>query len=99
MVDDSRLVTGGAIASAALGAPIAGRGPSDVYVRAGEMVAVLDDYRPVDRPANLVLRSVPNDVWPFVDGQRLVGPVTAILDLFDAGDRSAADALSIWPAH
>ncbi len=99
MAADRRLVTGGAIAAASLGAPIAGHGASDVYVRGGEMLAVLDDYLPVDRPANLVLRSVPDDVWPFVDGQRLVGPVTAILDLFDAGDRSAADALSIWPAH
>lgn len=96
--DDLRLVLGGAVAATALGAPIAGSGPNDVYVRAGDLAAVLDDYGAIDDAANLVVRSVPDDVWPFSRGQRLVGPVTSLLDLADAGDRTATEALSIWPA-
>ncbi|MGI8984644.1 MAG: hypothetical protein ACR2HM_08965 [Acidimicrobiales bacterium] len=97
MAGDERLVMGGAGAAASYGARVIVVTPLDFYVRAGDQASVIADYHPVVSTSNLTLRPVDDGLWPFGGDARMVGPVVSILDLFDAADRGAEEAATIWP--
>ncbi len=92
---DHRLVLGGADAAIAHRAAVGQPREHVAYVRASEVDQFLTDHFAVrdDAGCNLVLRVVDDGVWPF-DGNRIVGPVVAAIDLVDIGDiRYAAEAI------
>jgi excisionase family DNA binding protein len=94
-IKDHRLVLGGADAAIARQSAVGKPRERVAYVRASDIDEFLIDHfaeRGVDG-ADLSLRVVDDDVWPF-DGDRFVPPLVAAVDLVDIGDvRSASEAI------
>ena len=92
---DDRLVLGGTDAALALGAAIGLPRQRVGYVRASDMQGFVDDHlgRFDEDGANLLLRVVDDELWPFADVRLAPRPV-AVIDLVDLGDiRSAAEIM------
>jgi excisionase family DNA binding protein len=86
LVDDRRVVLGGAIAARVHGLLPAVDDPvPDVYLRREDATEVLDGLRRGAGTHEVVVRIVDDDLWPFAPGERWVGPVVAAVDLWDAG--------------
>ena len=65
-----------------------GAGPLEFYVRGSDVRDLQREFglREVDgADANLVMR-VPNDIWPFRPGDRIVPSVVLAVDLIDRRD-------------
>lgn len=95
IVDDPRVLHGGAHAAIHHGAGIGRPNQRDVYIRARDAEAVRSDYRADPNPddPNVVLRIVDDPID--VDDQ-FMPPIVAVLDLLDAADtRAAAEALRV----
>jgi hypothetical protein len=91
--EDARLVIGGAHAAASYGADLISN-DLESYVRVGDLAGVVDSYGldfEAQRP-NVLLRVVPDGVWPFGDDVRMVGPKVAAIDLLESGDERAQRA-------
>lgn len=92
---DPRVVLSGGPGASAHGAAIAAE-DLDVYVRRSDLAAVVDQHgvRPEIGDANLVVRVVDDDVWPFA-GDRVAPLLVCALDSFERLDRrSAYEALA-----
>ncbi len=98
LLDSPHIVQSGASSAAHHGAPVQPKPPHDLYVRASGLAQFVEDHSlrfGVDGP-NLVMRVVPDDVWPFADDDRYAPAVVAAIDLVDErDDRSAREALAV----
>lgn len=92
---DPRVVLSGGPGAAAHGAAVAAE-DLDVYVRRSGLAVVVARHglRPEIGDANVVVRVVDDEVWPFV-GDRVAPPLVCALDSFERLDRrSAYEALA-----
>lgn len=96
LLSSDQVVASGTAAAAHHGAPVQDRPPHAVYVRQSDLdqVASKHDLRFEDGEPNVVVRVVPDAVWPFADDQRYANPVITLVDLIDdRDDRSAREVL------
>lgn len=98
---DPCFVISGAMAGERLGAAVEGLPPHDLYVRRSDVDPVVAAHRMRDpesgSEANVCLRVVEDEVWPFEEGERVVWPIVAAVDLVDALDhRSAAELVTVF---
>jgi len=72
----------------------------EVYVKRSAVDALVDRFRLEERSnrPNVILRVVDEDVWPFIEGQRVASAVVVAMDLLDSGDarsmRAGVDLLN-----
>jgi len=96
LLASDRVVVSGTAAAAHHGAPVQDRPPHAIYVRRSDLDAIADehDLRFGDAEPNVVVRVVPDTVWPFAAQERHTNPVITLIDLIDdRDDRSAREAL------
>jgi excisionase family DNA binding protein len=96
LLSTDQVVASGAVAAAHHGAAVQDRPPHAVYVRQSDLdkVAAAHDLRFEDPEPNVVVRVVPDAVWPFGDSDRYANPVITLIDLIDdRDDRSARETL------
>lgn len=91
---DDRAVRGGVSAAHEYHADSILQDAAEVYVRAGDVVNLVDSYaldEDVDRP-NVILHVVDDEAWPFDNGRQVASwPVVAV-DLLDANDERSQRA-------
>ncbi|MEO6989760.1 MAG: hypothetical protein ABI239_14065 [Aquihabitans sp.] len=88
---DPDVVLSGAAGAAEQGAAVAADG-ADVYVRQSLLDEVLNrhDLRASPDEANVIVRVVDDDSWPFKDHERVAPLAVCALDAFERLDRRAA---------
>lgn len=88
---DPDVVLSGAAGAAERGAAVA-VGEVDVYVRQSSLDEVIKrhDLRASPDEANVIVRVVDDDAWPFEDHERVAPLVVCALDAFERLDRRAA---------
>ncbi len=91
---DDRAVRGGVSAAHEYHADLIVQDAAEVYVRAGDVVNLVDSYaldEDVDRP-NVILHVVDDEAWPFDNSRQVASwPVVAV-DLLDANDERSQRA-------
>lgn len=91
---DDRAVRGGVSAAHEHHADLIVQDAAEVYVRAGDVVNLVDSYaldEDVDRP-NVILHVVDDEAWPFDSSRQVASwPVVAV-DLLDANDERSQRA-------
>ena len=88
LADDARVVLTGPSAASRYGAALIGPGPLELYVRDSDVPIIDREYGLLASDAseaNVLLR-VPNDLWPFEPGERVVPSVVLAADMIDRGD-------------
>ena len=94
VVGDGRVVRGGVSAASHYRADLIVQDAAEVYVRAGDVVDLVDSYA-LDEDAvrpNVILHVVDDEVWPFDDQQQIASWAVVAVDLLDADDERSQRA-------
>jgi len=94
VVGDGRVVRGGVSAAPHYRADLIVQDAAEVYVRAGDVVDLIDRYaldEDADRP-NAILHVVDDEAWPFDDQQQIASWAVVAVDLLDADDERSQRA-------
>lgn len=100
ILNDRRVVVSGAAAAQRLGAAVDSLPPHDLYTLRSGWHDLVTSHRlrepENEAEANLRVRVVDDDVWPFAQGDHVASPLIAAVDLVDSLDhRSAAEVISL----
>jgi hypothetical protein len=88
VAEDSRLIAGGLSAAPTVGADVVSLDVTEGYVRATEVVALVDEYglEPSSVGKGNVHLRVVSELWPFNVGERVVPALVVALDLLEDAD-------------
>ncbi len=89
--NDGRIVLGGISAASAHNADVINEGKVEGYVKASDLDSLVSDYALTHNAelANMVLRVVDDNGWPFEENQRIASRVVVAVDLLESNnDRS-----------